>query len=181
MTTELDPTTTEPLGPIIIDGRRKTKVVAPLEVEGLDFPVPGGATIRLPYPARRYRPELQPVEPGQPPRIGLIERIGYAPPVQVLVDNFLASFDGSDTRAIFAAAVVAAWSMLTHRRAAGLEPIDPGRLFEMDGDDATIFVYRMVRLVGGLVDLEQDADGFYLLPVAPSEDHTQPAATKNET
>lgn len=167
----IDPETT--LGMNVIDGRRKRAGASnPVKLAGLDFPVPGGGTIRLPYPTVRYSPLPRIGEPDGSWKIDVIERIGYAPRLQSLVDKFMASFEELDERGIFAAAVVVAWSMLAQRRADGSEPIDPARLFEMDGDDAIVFVHRMVRLVGGFVDLEQDADGYYLLPVGPSEDQT---------
>ena len=172
-------TTSEPMANVI-DGRRKLAPVPPPPPRpGLDFPVSGGATIRLPYPTVRYSPVERPGEPAGSWKIDVVERIGYAPPIQVVVDKFLASFEESDARGIFTAAVVVAWALLTHRPAPGAEPIEPARLFEMDGDDALVFVHRMVRLVGGFVDLERDADGGYRLPVGPSED--LPPADSSET
>lgn len=159
--------------PIIIDGSRQGKIEqARREVPGLDFPLADGSTVRLPYPALRYFPTGD--HPTDPTKVTVGERLGYPAPVQKTVDTFLEVLDTGTTHEILAAAVVVAWLMITRGALAGPD-FNPAVALEMDSADASVFVHRMYRLVAGLVDLDRDQTGAFLLPVARlSEEQTDP-------
>ena len=160
----------EPI-PIVIDGRQAAKVARQAaERPGLDFPLARGRVVRLPYPAWRYFPAgLDPSDPKNPHKVRVERRFGYPRPIETLVERFRSTVGSSDDeRQIFAAAVVVAWALMswpgwTGKPAATVEPND---LFDMDSEDALVFIHRLLRLTAGQVDLDQDDQGHYLIPLA---------------